>query len=356
MRTLKVGSKFDKINSMKKIIPLFTFLFSIYVQKGHTQTKPEFIFKFSAIAPENTEWSKRGYEAGEYVKNKSGGRVKIIWYLGGVMGDEPDAIRKIYLGQLHGGVFTIIGLQKIIPEIRALALPMMFRSYEEVDFALEMITPVIKKLLEDKGFYLLGWVEVGFVYMFSREKILTKDELLSTKMWSWSGDPFQFTFTQYMGFSKVVELPIYQVYTGLQTGMIDTIYATPYVCLVLQWYKFIKYMNLYPISYTPGGFIVKKEAIDRMPPELINVLKEGINRFIPELNKMVRKQNEDAISALKSYGIIPLQPSEEVIKSYEEMALKIYDKMEEKFYPKWMVQALLLARMKYRTKTLNEQQ
>jgi TRAP-type C4-dicarboxylate transport system substrate-binding protein len=39
------------------------------------------------------------------------------------MGDEEEMIRKIRMGQLQGGGFTINGIKRIAPELEVLDLP-----------------------------------------------------------------------------------------------------------------------------------------------------------------------------------------------------------------------------------------
>ena len=56
---------------------------------------PEFVLKLSAVAPEGTSWADTAHKFQKYVEQKSAGRIKVIWYLGAVMGDEPDEIRKM---------------------------------------------------------------------------------------------------------------------------------------------------------------------------------------------------------------------------------------------------------------------
>ena len=55
---------------------------------------------------------------------------------GGIQGDEPVVIRKMRIGQLHGGGFAGPSMSQILPDILALQLPFLFRDYNEVDFVL----------------------------------------------------------------------------------------------------------------------------------------------------------------------------------------------------------------------------
>ena len=54
-------------------------------------------------------------------------------YPGGVQGDEPDVLRKIRFGQLHGGAFTGYGIGHIYSPTRVLELPFLFNDIDEIE-------------------------------------------------------------------------------------------------------------------------------------------------------------------------------------------------------------------------------
>ena len=66
--------------------------------------------KFATLMPTGTSWSNLLDDWIKEVEKKSEGRIKFRLYAGGVMGDEPDVLRKIRKGQLHGGMFTGYGI------------------------------------------------------------------------------------------------------------------------------------------------------------------------------------------------------------------------------------------------------
>ena len=65
------------------------------------------------------------------------------------MGNDKSVHRKIKIGQLHGGAFTSGGLSHAYPEIQALSLPMLFNSFEEVDYVRSKVDGLLKQNIED---------------------------------------------------------------------------------------------------------------------------------------------------------------------------------------------------------------
>ena len=87
-------------NNYKKFLAslLIGFLFTC----AQTVTAKEvYTLKFATLIPTGTSWSKTFDAWIKDVETKSQGRIKFKMYAGGVMGDEPDVLRKIRKGQLH---------------------------------------------------------------------------------------------------------------------------------------------------------------------------------------------------------------------------------------------------------------
>ncbi|UCD83708.1 MAG: TRAP transporter substrate-binding protein DctP [Deltaproteobacteria bacterium] len=304
--------------------------------------------KLCAIAPEGTSWTDIAHQFADYIYEKSKGRMKVIWYLGGAMGDEPSAIKKIRLGQLQGGVFTILGMAKIVPEIRVLVLPNLFKNYDEVDYTLKKITPTFSKMFEEKDFVLFGWVEVGFAYFFSKKPIRTLDDIKATKVWNWAGDPLQQEIVESQGYSNSVPLELFQVLVGLQTGIVETFFAPYYACLALQWYNYAKYVNTAPLAYSPGGVLVNKKFFDKLPPDLQNIYREANRIYMPRLTPMIRKDHERALEGFLKEGIVALKPTPEMEKEMDKIALETYKKLGDKYYPEWLLKEILDGLEKFR--------
>ncbi len=333
---------------MKKILMSLIILF-LTCNLALAQEKPQYVLKMCAIAPEGTSWSEIGHQFADYIYEKSGGRLKVVWYLGSAMGDEPVAIKKIRLGQLQGGVFTLTGMAKIIPEIRVLALPNLFKNYDEVDYVLGKMTSAFSRMFEEKGFMLFSWVEVGFAYFFSKKPIHTLDDIKKTKVWNWAGDPLQQAVLKIQGYRNAVPLELFQVLVGLQTGLIETFFAPHYACLALQWYSYAKYINATPLAYTPGGVLVNKKFFDGLPPDLQNIYREANKIYMPKLTPMIRKDHEKALKGFIKEGIKVLKPTPEEEKEIYRVTRETYEKLGDKYYPEWLLKEILDGLARFRT-------
>ncbi|RPI79281.1 MAG: ABC transporter substrate-binding protein, partial [Desulfobacteraceae bacterium] len=149
-------------HSFRTIIILLTILL---IGSGMASAQ-QFTVKFATLAPEGSTWIKIMRDFDKTVREQSNGRVGFKIYAGGVAGDEKDVIRKIRLGQYHSGGLTGVGLGEVAKTVRVLDTPFLFKTYDEVDFILNKFDAEFRKAFEEGGFVLLGWAEVGFVYVY----------------------------------------------------------------------------------------------------------------------------------------------------------------------------------------------
>ena len=139
--------------------------------------------KLAVLVPEGTTWGNSLKKISKEVEAATNNEVAFKVYFGGVAGDEPDVVRKIRIGQLHGGIFTGKTLGEIYGDVRAVEIPFtFFDKHDKAAKALTKLTPEFNQGLKTKGFINLGFYDIGQVYVVSTKKITSLAELKGVKM------------------------------------------------------------------------------------------------------------------------------------------------------------------------------
>ena len=271
---------------------------------------PDYELKFATLAPEGTAWMDVVKAWGSDLEEQSGGRLALKIYPGGIQGDEPDVLKKIRFGQLHGGAFSGYGIGRIHSPARVLEIPFLFSSLEEVDVVREQYMPAFRQGFRDRGYELLGWMEVGPVHFFSRDPIGSLEDLRKRKIWLWQGDPLAEAWFRAAGISPV-PLSITDVYTSLSTGLIDTVYSTPLAATALQWYTKVEYMTGVPMANGIGALVVSRRFFDRLPQDLQALLSRSAEETGRKLTALTREESATSVAVLEKEGIaVVLKPED----------------------------------------------
>ena len=109
----------------------------IFAEAPDALAAPKTRIKFSTLAPEGSSWMKAMRSLEKELQRVTEGEVGFKFYPGGVSGDEIDVIRKMRIGQIHAAGFTGVGLGEILPEVRVLDLPFLFRNDREIEVIYE---------------------------------------------------------------------------------------------------------------------------------------------------------------------------------------------------------------------------
>lgn len=272
---------------------------------------PVYELKFATLAPDGTTWVKLLQEWADTVKAESQGRLVFKIYPGGVQGDEPDVLKKIRFGQLHGGAFTGYGIGHIYSPARILELPFLFNDINEIDYVRERLQPELDQGYRDNGYELLGWMEVGYVYFFSKQPIAKFDDLKQRRIWYWQGDPMGKAFFDASGLAPV-PLSIIDVYTSLSTGMIDTVYAPPLGAIALQWFARTRYITNVPMANGIGSLMVSSKFFRDLPQDLQTLLKRTGAETGAKLVAANRKDNEESLRLLVERGMVLVEGDDDL--------------------------------------------
>jgi len=258
--------------------------------------------KFATLAPEGSAWLKVMKDFNKHVQQATQGEVRFKIYPGGVQGDEKDVLRKIRINQLQGAGFTGVGLGEILPEVRILDAPFLFQNDAEVDYVARKFFDKFAADFEKKGYVLLGWAEVGFVYIYTNVPVKTIDDFSGIKMWMWEGDPLaQATFKAF-GINPI-PLSITDVLTSLQTGLIDGVYTSPLACLALQWFTKVKYMVSVPLANSNGAVLVSKRIFKKLSVPQQKVVREKGLFYFSKLTRLSRRENKASTQRMLSKGL-----------------------------------------------------
>ncbi|MBI2428083.1 MAG: TRAP transporter substrate-binding protein DctP [Ignavibacteriales bacterium] len=298
---------------MKSILLFFyTVLFTLSL------FSQEFKIKFATLAPEGSTWINVMKEYDAAIRKESGGRLGFTIYAGGVAGDEKDVMRKIRLGQFHSAGVTGFGIGEVAKPVRVLDSPFMFKNTAEVDYILEQFDGELRKEFENGGFILLGWAEVGFVYVFTNSPVSKVEDMKSVKMWEWEGDPVaDATFKQF-GINPI-QLSITDVLTSLQTGLINGVYTSPLAAVSLQWFAATKYMMDFPLTNSMGAVIISKREFDKMPADIQQILLKHGKTYMRKLTEQSRRDNQKSLETLKKNKIQFVRPDPKEMQSYDEI-------------------------------------
>ncbi len=285
--------------------------------------------KIATLAPEGSQWVKDMRAGAAEIATRTDGRVKLKLYAGGVKGNDNKVLRKIRIRELHGAYLTATSLQDRYPDINIFGMPFMYESEEEVRFVRAKIEPTIRAGLLEAGFETFGFAGGGFARLMSGKPVQTLADLSREKVWVPEGDPISYEAMLAMDLSPVT-LPVTDVLTGLQSGLVDIVGSPPVAALVLQWHTKVKYITDLPLVYTIGYLALDKRAFGKLSAAdqvVVREVLEGVNSVIDEANVV---DNQKALEALQNAGLKFVVPDVNAANQWRDRVMEANRAMAKK--------------------------
>ncbi|MBI5883840.1 MAG: TRAP transporter substrate-binding protein DctP [Elusimicrobia bacterium] len=291
-------------------------------------------FKKTLIVTTGSTWMKVLVELNAELQEKSGGKLKFKIYAGGVSGDEKDVVKKMRIGQIQAAGFTGVGIGEVAPRLRILDAPWLFNNVGEVEAVHKNFDKDFIAALAEAGYVLLGWTDLGSVYVFSKTAFKGPGDMKKAKMWVWEGDPIAEAAYRAIGVSPI-PLSIVDVLSSLQTGLIDAVYGPPMGVIALQWHSRTKHIYSVPMAEASGAVLLSKKFFDSLAPEEQKVLMEVSSRHLRRLRELTRKENAEAMDTLvrKQGLVLSEKPTAETMKLYRDLGAKARKELAGRLYP-----------------------
>uniref|UniRef100_Q47A25 TRAP dicarboxylate transporter-DctP subunit n=1 Tax=Dechloromonas aromatica (strain RCB) TaxID=159087 RepID=Q47A25_DECAR len=290
--------------------------------------------RIGTLAPKNSLYHRQLMELGEAWRTAQGGTAKYLVYPDGSQGGETDMVRRMRIGQLQGGLLSVVGLREIEPSIAALQnMPLMFKNWEEVDYVREKMRPGMEKKFLDKGFVVLAWGDAGWVRFFSKEPAVRPDDFKKMKFFAWGSEVEQQEIMKSLGYTPV-PLETGDILPAIQTGMINAVPSTPYFALATQIYTTAS--NMLDLNWAPivGALVITKKAWDDLTPEGQVAVREAGAKAGVQLRAKARQEVDEAVEAMKKRGLKVNKPNAEQMQEWITLADNLYPRIRGK-----MVQA-----------------
>jgi len=294
---------------MRNLITVFLAFILVWASAG-AMAAPVTL-KIATAAPETSSWVKAMRASAAEINEKTEGRVTIKYYVGGVQGSDAQVLKKMRIGNLHGGAFTPSALNDIYPDINLYGLPLTFNDHEEAFYVRKCFDQRLIEGLAEEGYVTFGFASTGFAKVMSSTPVRSVDDLKGKKVWVPEGDDVSYRAMDALSVSPTA-LPITDVMVGLQTELLDIVPVSPIGALFLQWYTKVNYVTDLPLVYTFGFMIVDKKMYSRISPEDQAIMNDVMSQMYADFDKIGPTDNEEALQAILKKGLelVPVNRAE----------------------------------------------
>ncbi len=305
------------------------------------------VVRLGTLAPSGSSWELILRRMGVEWAQATGDELRLRIYAGGTVGDESEMIRKMRIGQLQAAAISNAGLAEIDPGAYALMLPMMFSSYDEWDYVRKRVNPLLETTLKEKGFVVLAWSDVGWVYFFTKSPMKSPADLRGMKLAGSHTESRTLDIFKWAGFNPV-PISTIDMMTGLQTGLIDSLYLPIILAEGSQYYRQAPHMTELKWAPLQGAVVMHEKGWTGLTAEQKTDVLRITAKVGEDLIATNRDQEERSLQAMKSRGLDVVPVSGELVNEWTETVKKAYPRVRESLVPPAIFDEVVRLRDEYR--------
>lgn len=262
----------------------------------------------------------------EIVKQKSGDKIKVKLFPGGVLGGDLESVSALQGGTIEMLVLNSGILQAQVKDFAAYDFPFLFNSDKEVDGLVDgPFGKRLHSLLKDKGLIGLSYFDLGFRNITNgKHPINTPADIKGLKL-------------------RVIQSPIYidvfsalganptplswtEVYNALEQHAVDGQENPFTVILSAKLYEVQKNLAITRHIYNPQSVLISKKFWDGLNADEQTLIQEAADEAAVYQRKVSRDQASEALNKLKEHGMAVTEISPEGLDEMRKMVQPVVDK------------------------------
>jgi len=289
---------------------------SVYAQRGSARGDVVNI-RIASPLPRSSDWGRALDRLAADWEKGTQNQVRVIVSHDGREGSEARMLSSLSSNVIQVAIFTSAGVSEICPAVLNLSVPFMIKNDEELDLVLQTMIPIFNSRVKN-DYVIISWSKGGWVYIFTKEKVITPDDLRKQRLATSPDLREMNTVFRVMGY-QLVETDIVSTGTKLASNAVNAVYIIPAVVAPMQLYKSLNHMLELPIAPIMGAIVMNRVTWNKLSPESQQEIVRVTRKVADEFDASVVKTEANAIAAMGKDGLSvnKLTPAQQVLWSNE---------------------------------------
>ena len=290
-------------------------------------------FSFAYDQPTTTAYGLAATIFDEKLKELSGGKLSINQFPGAQLGTEPQTLQKLRAGDIDFVITATANAASVAPQAGVFSLHFIFRDEQHLARALAdpHVSDAFRAMIKDsvQGAHVLGLMTMGFRNMYAKKEITKVDDIKGLKVRVQATKTEDTHFPAYG--AQTVHMPFGEVYTSLQTGVVNVAENGINVYEQNKHYEVAPILNITQHEANNNCIWVSDKAwnsLSEQEKKWVQTAADEVSRREPA---MAFKLEQDSAAKLRKIGV---KVVENVDKSgFQKAALPIQDQLAKELGP-----------------------
>lgn len=241
---------------------------------------------------------------GKKLEEATDGELKYRMFSGGVLGSEKEVVEQLQIGAVQMTRVSLGTLGPVVPDVNAFNMPFVFRDHDHMRKIIDgEIGQELLDKITDSEFNMVGlaWMDGGVRNLYSKEPVRSIEDLKGMKI-RVIGNPLFIDTLNAMG-AQGVAMDTAEIFSALQTGVVDGAENNPPTLLEHNHYRTAKYYTLTGHLILPEPIVMSKTSWNKLTPEQQELVKTFAKEAQLEERKLWDEKSASSEEKLKAAGV-----------------------------------------------------
>jgi tripartite ATP-independent transporter DctP family solute receptor len=300
---------------------------------GSASAQQKLVLKASDVHPEGYPTVAAVESMGKKLDKATNGRVTVQMFPSMQLGGEKEAIEQAQVGAIALARVSVGALGPVVDDLNVFNMPYVFRNTEHMRKVIDgqIGQDLLDKVTNSgKGLVGLCWMDAGARNFYDTKKPIKDLADLKGLKIRVMGNPMFVEMANSMG-ANGVPLGYDQVFTSLQTGVIDGAENNPPSFVFDNHYQVAKYYTIDEHLIVPEMLVMSKKIFDSMSKDEQADVKKFAREAQMEERKLWDVYEQQAMEKAKKAGIQIIHVSDAEKKKFQEAVKPVWDKYGPKY-------------------------
>lgn len=182
---------------------------------------PEYVFTYAENQARDYPTTQGAYRFAELVEKRTGGRIRILVYAEGALGDEKSVIEQLQFGGIDFARVSLSPLAEQVPEMNVLQMPYLYEGPEHMWRVLDgEIGEEFMEFLDGSGLKGLSWYDAGARSFYCTSRVIRSPKDVAGLRIRVQESELMREMVETLG-GTAVPMAYDEVYSALETRRID---------------------------------------------------------------------------------------------------------------------------------------
>lgn len=290
------------------IVTLLCVAFTISVYAADAKYK----IKAATIAPVDTPWHKGFVTVKKNIEARTNGEVKFVPFMGGQLGGEIETLEGAQMGTLEMWAGSTGALESLIPDFGVFDLPFLWENTDELYYVLDHVVqePLFKKF-DAFGLKAVAWSENGWRHFANKKLPLHSPDDIKKLKWRSQESEVHLAMWEAFG-ATAVPVNMTEVFSALQTGMVDGADNSLLILSATGWWETMKYLTISQHIYQPGVLAFNLKFWNALPTAYQDIITDELLKSTTQARIDLAQFEPEMIEVFKTmgYAVNVLTPEE----------------------------------------------